>query len=468
MDAVEDYARLAARLDEAELFADKTWRVSPDPWPLSVRDVRHLGDIGRACAEFHRAIEILYVRSTEGRNVLRNGTLEVPWVAEYLNRGKPQRLIDHSLHECVRGAIPPVLRPDLLRTEHGWALTELDSVPGGIGLTAFLNRLYGEGEVDIVGADDRMLDLFFRSLAALVPTVEVPLVALVVSDEAATYRPEFEWLAAELRLRGRRIYCFHPDELMPLGKTICVPVEGNPERVDLLYRFFELFDLENLSTGESILDAVEAGELVVAPAMRPFQEEKLNLALFHHPLLEGFWRDNLGRGARKILGRLIPQTWLIEAADLPPGAVLDAPWVGGRPIRDWMQLGGASQKERNLIIKASGFHETAWGARSVVYGSDCPRATWTDAVAAALEASSVTPHILQEYRKPCRLSHRVFNDDGVLKEEDGRLRLCPFFFVADDNVEMGGTLATFCPADKKIIHGMRDAAMLPGAQEKSC
>jgi hypothetical protein len=41
-----------------------------------------------------------------------------------------------------RGAFPPVLRPDLLLTGEGFAMTELDSVPGGIGLTAFLNRLY--------------------------------------------------------------------------------------------------------------------------------------------------------------------------------------------------------------------------------------------------------------------------------------------------------------------------------------
>jgi hypothetical protein len=28
---------------------------------------------------------------------------------------------------------------------------------------------------------------------------------------------------------------------------------------------------------------------------------------------------------------------------------------------------------------------------------------------------------------------------------------------------LGGVLATICPADKKIIHGMSDAVMLPGA-----
>ena len=31
---------------------------------------------------------------------------------------------------------PTVLRPDLLLTDEGFVMTELDSVPGGIGLTA--------------------------------------------------------------------------------------------------------------------------------------------------------------------------------------------------------------------------------------------------------------------------------------------------------------------------------------------
>ena len=31
------------------------------------------------------------------------------------------------------------------------------------------------------------------------------------------------------------------------------------------------------------------------------------------------------------------------------------------------------KKERNLILKISGFHESAWGARSVTLGSDCSR-----------------------------------------------------------------------------------------------
>jgi hypothetical protein len=47
------------------------------------------------------------------------------------------------------------------------------------------------------------------------------------------------------------------------------------------------------------------------------------------------------------------------------------------------------------------------------------------------------------------------------------VRLCPYYFVSGDwgrpQAKLGGVLATICPADKKIIHGMRDAIMAPCA-----
>ena len=78
-----------------------------------------------------------------GKNLLRNKPLVAPWVAEYLDRGKPAALVQHARDGRMRGVFPSVLRPDLLLTDEGFVMTELDSVPGGIGLTAFLNRLYG-------------------------------------------------------------------------------------------------------------------------------------------------------------------------------------------------------------------------------------------------------------------------------------------------------------------------------------
>jgi hypothetical protein len=35
--------------------------------------------------------------------------------------------------------------------------------------------------------------------------------------------------------------------------------------------------------------------------------------------------------------------------------------------------------------------------------------------------------------------------------------------ISDHEVKLGGALATIVPADKKLVHGMRDAIMVPAA-----
>jgi hypothetical protein len=199
--------------------------------------------------------------------------------------------------------------------------------------------------------------------------------------------------------------------------------------------------------------------------MRHIQEEKLALALFHHHLLRDYWAESLSRGALKLLQKLIPRSWVLDPAPLPPGAVLDGPALGGRMLNDWRDLSAASQKERDLIIKISGFHETAWGARSVVLGSDCSREEWQHGVEQALRLAPTNLHVLQEYRKPKKVTHPLYRDDGggvpSPREDAGRLRLCPYYFVVGGQARLSGALATFCPPDKKIIHGMTDAALLP-------
>ncbi|WOO42556.1 hypothetical protein [Rubellicoccus peritrichatus] len=455
------YNYLHESLAAQPLFEDKTWRLSPEAWRLSQKQVDELEKIGQACLEFYRALDTLYQRSAAKKNLLRNRDLNASWVSSYLDRGKPRRLIEHARLKELRSNVPCVIRPDLLMTEDGFALTELDSVPGGFGLTAFLNKLYSS-ETDIIGGDgDAMIEAFFDTLAAQVPDVENPVVAIIVSDEAATYRPEFDYIAEVLRSKAKHVHVRHPDDIMPMGNKLFVPVEGNPLQIDVIYRFWELFDLGNVSTAELILTAAEEGEVVVTPPMKAYHEEKLNLALLHHHALEDFWRENLSKGAFRTLRKIVPHSWVMDPVELPPNAVLDAPPVQGKPIIRWEELGKASQKERNLIIKASGFHETAWGARSVTLGSDVSREEWEGAIEEAVEMAGETLHVLQDYRKPNRQRHPVYFDAENIGEMQGRLRLCPYYLVRGDSATLSGTLATFCPADKKIIHGMKDAAMLP-------
>src|SRR5438309_36411 len=132
------------------LFAGHDWRVSPAPFSLGPELTRDLDSLGRVLLQFYRAVNLLYRKSVEGK--------QPEWVARWLDQGKPAQLIELQRSPAFKNELPRVIRPDLLITEHGLSVTELDSVPGGIGLTAWLNQTYSRagGEV-LVGADGMLL-----------------------------------------------------------------------------------------------------------------------------------------------------------------------------------------------------------------------------------------------------------------------------------------------------------------------
>ena len=111
------YDHIRSALTAQPLFEAKSWRLAPEAWPLTAAQVAELEAIGKACLEYHQALESLYLRSAAGRNLLRNKPLIAPWVAEYLDRGKPAQLIEHARAAKNRGMFPSVLRPDLLLTD---------------------------------------------------------------------------------------------------------------------------------------------------------------------------------------------------------------------------------------------------------------------------------------------------------------------------------------------------------------
>ena len=43
-----------------------------------------------------------------------------------------------------RDQLPAVIRPDIIPTQDGMVITELDSVPGGIGITGALTEIYSQ------------------------------------------------------------------------------------------------------------------------------------------------------------------------------------------------------------------------------------------------------------------------------------------------------------------------------------
>ena len=288
--------------------------------------------------------------------------------------------------------------------------------------------------------------------------------AIVVSDEAKEYRAEMEWMAQRLRDIGHQAYCVEPRAVHFSEEGLFLQENTGPRPIGLLYRFFELFDLKNIPKAELVMYAAKKGHVTVTPPYKPALEEKLAFALFHHPELTPFWDQALRPETAVNLRRLLPRTWILDPQPVPPSAVIPHLTISGRAVSDFRRLAQTTQKERQLVLKPSGFSELAWGSRGVSIGHDLPQVEWAAALEQALQAFPATPYVLQEFHKGrlFELSYLDERNDTVVPMS-GRVRLSPYYFVVGDKAELGGILATLCPANKKIIHGMVDAIMAPCA-----
>ena len=479
-------------LQAAGLFeSSPAWRVSPVPFPLTADEVSFFEDLGPRLWSFSKALNRLYLESVKGRQPF--------WVHQYLDQGKPQALLEFARMKRFREALPLVIRPDVIPTEAGMTITELDSVPGGIGITGSLSAAYGALGDSLVGGVDGMIDGFaglFRSgnpstlrqaqgsgqapsardgtgarpLQAGSAGEDAGCVAIVVSDEAEDYRTEMDWVACRLRGTGLDAYCVHPRDLRftedqpSLVPTLFASTPSGERPVSHVYRFFELFDLDDIPKSELLMYAARKGRVKVTPPYKPWMEEKLAFALLHHPMLEGFWSDALGPDVFEHLRQVMPKTWIVDPRPLPPSAIIPGLTLDGKAVSDWRQLAHATQKQRQCVLKPSGFSELAWGSRGVVVGHDIPQSAWAAKLDHALAAFSSTPYVFQPFHKG-RLFEMPYWDErtGQLESMEGRTRLSPYYFVSGDEVTLGGILATVCPKDKKVLHGMRDAILAPCA-----
>jgi hypothetical protein len=434
MDAVYERIDAIRRAFPPEgLFADKDWLLSPEPFVIDAKLADQLTRLGHRLNLFNRACNELYQRSVSGK--------QPAWIADYLDRGKPPELVEFSRQKQFRADLPQVIRPDLVLTEEGFTIAELDTVPGGIGLTAWLNATYAAfGTHDLLGGANGMVEGFRAIVGGRAE--------ILVSKEAATYRPEMQYLS---RMAGGDAFHVHEAE------TFHVQGEAGDSAVSL-YRFFEHFDLPNIPTAPEIMQAVAEGRARVTPPFKPYLEEKLWFALFWLRPLREFWRRELSEQHFLELQKVIPYTWILDPQLLPQHAV-----IPGLEIQSFEELKQFSQKQRELILKISGFHETAWGSRSVVLGSDASQHEWQESITEALAEFPQHPYILQRFHKGRLVDQRFLNAAGQIETMHGRVRLCPYYFVIDGKAELRGGLATICPPDKKLLHGMKDAIMVPTA-----
>jgi hypothetical protein len=430
------------------------WRVSPEPFALSAKEADAIEALGTDLLAFYRALNNLYNRSARGT--------APGFIAEYLDRGKPEQIVKLARQNRFKQELPGVIRPDLILTAEGFVATELDSVPGGMGFVGAMSEAYCRLGYESLGGEDG-IPAAFAGMLRHVSRSENPTVAIVVSDESADYRNEMEWLAAAMR--SRRLadaWLRRPEEIVFTEDGLFIRHDdGREARLDALYRNFELFDLFNVPKQELMLYAARHNRVKMTPPPKASLEEKLSFALFHHYALAPLWRSELGSERFARLQQVFPKTWVIDPRPLPPQGTIAGLDAGGVPISDFRQLIALPKSERNYVVKPSGFSELAWGSRGVKVADDLTRDEWSSAIETALASFDRTPWILQRFHKAKLVRQRYLDrEGGEIREYDGRVRLCPYYFVTgEESVRLGGVLATIAPADKRLIHGMSDAVM---------
>ena len=409
------------------MFRDKEWLLSPQPFVLSKEQVAKLNALGPALREFQAACNELYHEGGEHA-----------WIAKLLDQGKPERMTALGRHERWRDALPGVIRPDLILTETGFAITELDNLPGGIGLTGWLGETFGALGEEVIGGASGMVGGFAKAF---------PSHDILISRESAGYQPEMEWLTDKLNmLEGGAREVINPWAIEPYE------LSGRD-----IYRFFELWDTDNVEHASALLNMAGRGEINFTPPLKPYLEEKLWLALFWTPQLRQWWDARLSSPHSALLRECIPQGWVLDPTPLPLHA--EWPHLG---VHDWMEMKKFGNKERELVIKISGWSEKSWGSRGVHIGHDLSGEQWSAVIDEALQSFPKNPHLMQRFHRGRVIAHPLWDEaKQTTAMMQSRVRLCPYYFAHGDDMTLGGVLATVVPADKKILHGMKDAMMVP-------
>ncbi len=428
------------------------WRVAPEPFAISPAQFQWFQTLGEDLWLFYQAVDRLHLASQQGK---------VPaWVQEYLTMRIDGAVRELGAGKAFQGQNVRVMRPDVLWTKDGAAITELDSVPGGMGWTACMNKVYEDAGYVPVGAGARMEKNFAAMLRDAAGTGEARW-GIIVSEESKDYFPEMQWLGRRLNVMGLEGEVLAPEALRWQDGALR---GGSGARLDVLYRFFELFDHRAIAHWDLMVHALKAQAVRMTPPPKSYLEEKLLFALFHHPCLKGFWENALGPEAFERLAKVMPKTWILDPRPLPPQAVVPDLEIAGKPVQRWEDLAVLTQKQRRLVIKPSGYSPLAWGSRGVIIGHDLPQERWAAQLQNALDHFGQCPYVLQQYKEPRRVKTLVLQEHGGgTQHMEGRVRLCPYYFIVGGKPRLSGILATVCPLDKKLIHGMKSAIMAPCA-----
>ncbi len=361
-----------------------------------------------------------------------------PWL-RYLGHSKPEWMLDIENKEERAHAF---LRPDLILTDSDPIVTEIESSPFGLALSHFLAKAYRKEGESVLGSEDEVIEILRKELVSENDDSE-GVYALMYTDYTSRYKGQLEYLAQQLSVTGIDVAVIKPGSTQKNDDGM---LTYNGRRLNGIYRCFYLHE----SVGDpNLRDVLESQSCTISPPVLPQLEEKALIGMLLDPEFEEYFQGELGPENFDILKTIFPKTWIIDREFKPN----DFPFS----IKEWEDLAGLSRRQRQFVLKTSGFsNESSW-AKGVIFMSRLSREKCEVAIKKALDSDGT--YVLQEFRKGVKFKHPYFDFHAeMMKTMHGRVRLTPYFSVQDGKLLTAK--ATMCE-NTDYVHAMVDSINVP-------
>lgn len=400
----DGYEWYKIRREEYQTAQKIPFLVSPEPFFLSKEETRELSRIGQDVTAFMSAANELYRGEADIHNLL--------------NRGKPTILRE------VQDISYLFVRPDLLITDKGFSICEIETSPFGLALAELLNRSYRT-----VGFETMVREGILQEfIAQNTPSHG----SIVYSEKTSSYEGQLRYLAEKVFSgTGRQWVAEQVD--FALGKDY-----------QNAYRGFYPYEYLTDMFVYGLVNSAYEGRLGFVPSFTPHMEEKALLSLLWDGRWESFLRGQLGRTSLEHLREVVPPTWVVGQEQY---------FVPGLPygISSSEELAGVSKAKRGFVLKKSGFSNGSSWAEGVNFlqekSTDKAR---TLLIAAAQDEQSL--YVIQEFKPSKEFPMSYNKENHVIEQMRARIRLTPYFsMVPGDEGKLIAIKATGCE-DTNYIH----------------
>lgn len=379
-----DVRRREYKKDSDEL----PFRVSPSPLCITDDQQKELRKLGYAVCHYVKVIMQLYQNDEEIRRILNKGKADI-----FLNSQNPQYLF---------------LRPDLIVTENGFKICELETSIFGLALSDILNRCYIQNGYQTIVEED-ILKKYINS--------QIPNYGdIAYSRRVQAFHGQLEYLANEI---------FSNQDKKWQTKLI----ENETYFSNNIYRaFYSEECLSDCAMNHAIKNCV--------PSLTPQFEEKALLAFI--------WDTRFCNDIQKKLGD-VEYTCLRTA--IPPTCILGEEKYFDADIPELTSMAKLPKSQRNFVLKKSG--DSAWG-EGITFLHKISHEKVKKAIENAYQANDL--YIIQYFTEGKKIQMQYFLKNDI-QTMQAKVRITPYYaFCGQDFGKLISIKATGCE-NTDYIHG---------------